>query len=263
MFTMATLPLLVFSLLSLFPMLGTLLPDLDEPDTEPEPDAPDIVPIGDGIIPDKAGDPDSALSQKVLTENDPADEDAVVVDGSELRDLRTDIALDEKGRDDTIAFSYASSVDGGEGSDYFELTITEDALADGELEFGTVAFDDPADVLTITLDDNATGFLHEVRILSTEEPDVNTEADTETMFYILNQSDTLSVDQEASLLAGEVVFEDGAQVLAQVDLGTEVTISGYDEDGFPTETVTGAINDMPVILLNRAVSSQLSFTVDV
>ncbi len=173
------------------------------------------------------------------------------------------VKLNGKGGDDTIAFGFSSSADGGAGSDDLELTITEDALSNGNLEFGTVVFDDDDDVLTIEIKDDVAGFLHEVRILSTEEPDAETEEDTETLFYILNQSDTLSVDEEASFRAGEIVFEDGAQVVAQIDLGTEVVTMSLDENGDPVEVVSGAINDTPMILLNRTVASQLSFTVNV
>lgn len=287
MLAVALLPALLFGLFALVPMLDTSSDDDLEDDgtfeglgvanavTVEDPEGED--PVGgedpDAVDPD-GEDPDEVDPTVVsitgedgvtldveVTPNE--DGSPVDVDGSEQGDViespnetTTPLQLNGFGGDDTIGFGYSTSVDPGADNDELALTITQAALDNGDLEAGIVTFDDSADVLAIDIEDGAEGFLHEVRINSSDTVDESTTTETATLFYVLSANEELSIDAAASAAAGEVVFEDGAQVLVQIDLGTETTTTGTDEAGEPTQEVTGAINEDPAIAINRDVTSE-------
>lgn len=302
MLAVAFLPFVAFGLLALVPMLDTgedeVIEDdvvIDDPDMEDptgeeeEGDAPDGDAGEDPVDPDAeepvAEDPDAeenpAATVVTITDSDGATRDVEVteddvvgdapvdIDGSELRDVfvapdepTVAVRLNGFGGDDSMEFGYSTSVDPGEGVDVLDLTISQEALANGELEAGVVTFDDPVDGLVVEIEDDAVGFLHEVRVNASEAVDDDTVRETVTLFYILSPNEELGIDEEASAAAGRVIFEDGAQVIVEIDLGTETTTTVAGEDGAePTEDVTGRINDDPTVVLNRDVTS--TQTIDV
>lgn len=268
------IPILAFGLLALLPMLETT-DTSDEDVTEEDP----VLEDPEGEEPE--GEEPVAADPTTITITDVGGEDRdvvvdgteaeagerSVVEGSEQRDVvevptnpTVNIQLNTLGGDDAIGFGFSTSVDPGEGSDVLTLDITQEALENGALEFGVITFDDSDDALAIEVDEAAAGFIHEVRVVSSQTVDDTTTTETETIYYVLGGTDTLFVNEEATAETGTLVLEDGTQVLTEIDLGTLTRVTGTNEAGEATETVTGEINEDPTILVNRDVSSEQTIT---
>ena len=276
MLAVGLLPFIAFGLLALVPMLDTASDDpIAEEDPVPEEDPvvrEDPVvgedPVTNTLTSVSVTDADGI---ETIVEFDSANAvagEVDTVDGTALRDVI--VAPDEATvplqiktleGDDAVQFGFGTSVDPGEGVDVLDLTITAAALANGNLAGGTVDFADTDDALAIEVEDDATGFLHEIRVTLNEAPDAATASQTEVLIYVLSDAEILTIDDAATATAGELVFDQPAQVLVQVNLGTETTVTGTDAEGNPTTTVTGGINDDPTIVLNRDVTSEQTITV--
>jgi len=256
MLAVGLLPFLAFGLLALVPMLDT---SGDDPTTDEDTDTPDITTVtvtdGAGVETVVEFDPADAVVGQTATVEGTATNDTVVAPN----EASVPLQINTLDGDDTISFGFGASVDPGEGTDQLNLTLTSAALSNDDLSGGTVDMSGTDDALAIDIEDAATGFLHEVRFQNTDTPDATTTIDSETLIYVLSQSDTLTVDTAASEVAGNVVFVEATQVLVELDLGSETTVTGTDAAGNPTSDVTGAINTDPTVLVNRDIATEQVF----